>query len=185
MKKVAVLRSERPGLDPWHPFLGPAEVVEVSSPLEVRVRLPDGAAATARPALAFSYAPVPGDLLLVIGNPDGHYAIGVLHGKGKATMAIPGDVEIRAVGGELSLSGDRGVRVEGERVEVRAGKLALLAEAVVETLGSLRQHVRDLWSVRAGEAHTVVDDASFQQSKTATIVTEDDVIINGRAVHLG
>jgi hypothetical protein len=186
MSNVAVLRidSERESA-PSQPFLGPAEVVEASTPAGVRVRLPDGAIATARLALAFTYEPRPADVLLVIGNPDGHYVIGVLHGTGKTTMAVAGDVEVRAVGGELVLAGDKGVRVEGAEVSVRAGKLSMLADTLAQKLNTLRQHVTDLVSLRAGKTHTIVDEAVFQQSKRATILTEETVTVNGKAIHLG
>jgi hypothetical protein len=183
MSNVAVLRNERTA--PARDYLGPADVTEVGSPLEVTIRLPAGAVTQARLALAFTYEPRPGDVVLVIGNADGHYVIGVLQGTGKATLAIPGDVEIRAVGGELVLTGDKGVRVEGAEVEVRTGKLEMLAGAVVQRFSALRQHITDLWSVRAGQTHTIVDESMHQQSKSATILTEDKVTINGRAIHLG
>ena len=165
--------------------LGPAEIVEVSGPLAVTVRLASGATHPAALALAFTYAPVPGDIALVIGNPDGHYVIGVLSGQGKATLAIPGDVELRAVGGRLRLTGDKGVSIDGDDVEVRAGALRMIAGTLSQKLHTLRQTVTELWSVRAGEAHTVVDGATLQQSKSATILTEENVTINGRAIHLG
>jgi hypothetical protein len=186
MSNVAVLRgaSDRASAA-IQPFLGPAEVTEILGPLEVSVRLPDGSIARARLALAFAYEPRPSDVLLVIGNPDGHYVIGVLQGTGKASLSVPGDVEVRAVGGELVLAGDKGVRVEGGEVRVRAGKLEMLAGAVAQRFGELRQHVADLWSVRAGQAHAVIEGSTYQQSKSATILTEEKVTINGRAIHLG
>jgi hypothetical protein len=186
VSNVAFLRltNDHPGAAS-QPFLGPAEVTRVTGPAEVEVRLPGGAIAAARLALAFGYEPCPGDVLLVIGNPDGHYVIGVLHGTGKATMAVQGDVELRAVGGELVLSGDKGVRVEGAAVEVRAGKLSMIAETLAQKLVTLRQHVTELVSLRAGKAHTIVDETVFQQSKRATILTEETVTVNGKAIHLG
>jgi hypothetical protein len=186
MSSVAVLRSERgSAADGQRPYLGPASVAGVVSPREVSIRLPDGVVACAQVALAFAYEPRPDDVVLVIGYPDGHYVIGVLHGTGTAVLAIPGNVELRAVGGEVVIAGDKGVRVEGPEVEVRAGKLRMLAGAALQKFEALRQHVTDLWSVQAGKTHTVVDGSMFQQSKSATILTEDKVTINGRAIHLG
>jgi len=49
----------------------------------------------------------------------------------------------------------------------------------------LRRHVRDLLSLRAGKSHTVVDGSSFSQSKSATILTEEKVTINGKEIFLG
>jgi hypothetical protein len=61
----------------------------------------------------------------------------------------------------------------------------VLADALTQKVTSLAQHVTELWSVRAGKSHTVVDGASFAQSKTATILTEGKVAINGKEIHLG
>jgi len=187
MSNVARLHSLPVGVDaPASPVtLGPGEVVEASGPIFVTVRLASGETHEARLAMAFTYAPVPGDVALVLGNADGHYVIGVLSGQGKATLAIPGDVELRAVGGRLSLKGDRGVSIDGEEVEVRAGTLRMIAGTLAQKLQTLRQTVTDLWSVRAGEAHSVVDGTVLQQSKSATILTEENVTINGRSIHLG
>lgn len=183
MSNVAILRGERAEAPKAREYLGPADVTEVR-PCEVEVRLGGGALVQARLALAFTYEPQPGDEVLVIGNTDGHYVIGVLHGTGKAVLSFPGDVDVRSEG-VLNLSARKGVRLEAPEVEVQAGKLRVLAGALVQKLTSLRQHVSELYSVRAGQAHTVVDGASFTQSKSATILTEEKVTINGKAIHLG
>ena len=183
MSNVAVLRSELLETPKAREYLGPADVTR-AGPHEVEVRLKGGAVVPARLALAFLYEVQPGDVVLVIGNAEGHYVIGVLHGTGKAVMGFPGDVEVRA-GGVLHLAGDKGVRVEAPEVDMRAGKLRILADAVSHTFTSLRQHVTDLLSSRAGRAHTVVDGASVSQSKSATLLTEEKVTINGKAIHLG
>lgn len=184
MSNVAVLQRERAESFKAREYLGPADVLTVD-PHEVEVRLPHGGVVRARLALAFTYEPQPKDVVLVIGNADGHYVIGVLHGTGKAVMGFPGDVELRAVGGVLHLAGDKGVRVEGEEIDMRAGKLRIIAESVVEKFASLRQHVTDLLSLRAGRTHSVVDGSTYAQSKSATVITEEKVTINGKSIHLG
>ncbi|MBI4954661.1 MAG: DUF3540 domain-containing protein [Myxococcales bacterium] len=169
---------------PSAPALGPAEVVAVG-PGRVEVALPGGVRATARLALAYLYEPAVGDEVLVIGHTAGHYVIGVLRGRGRAVLEVPGDLDVHAVGGTLRLRGDRGVCLEGREVEVRASKLELVAAAVTETFTSLRQRVSELWSVRAGQTHTVVDGSSYTQAKSAAILSEERVTINGKAIHLG
>ena len=72
MSNVAVLRSERADVGKARDYLGPAEVAQVS-PAEILVRLPGGNLVPARPAMAFTYEPAAGDVVLVIGNADGHY----------------------------------------------------------------------------------------------------------------
>ncbi|HVY44444.1 MAG TPA: DUF3540 domain-containing protein [Minicystis sp.] len=164
-------------------YLGPADVVRVDG-RDVDVALPGGAARRAEMALAFPYAPAVGDALLVISKGEAYYVIGVLRGAGRSVLSLPGDVELSA-GGELRLAGEKGVRVEGREVELVASKLRVLAGDAVQRFTSLCQRVTDMLTVHAGQAHTLVDDASYTQAKTAAIVTEGTVSINGEEVHLG
>jgi hypothetical protein len=184
MSNVAVLRSDRTEADKAALYLGPAEIVDLS-PGTITVRLPSGARVEARPALGFGYEPAVGDVVLVISQGEGSYVIGVLEGTGKTTLALPGDVDLRAVGGVLRLRGDKGIEVDAPELELRAGKLRMLAGAVVQRFSSLRQQVRDLLSVHAGESHQVVDGAAYSQSKSATLLTEEKVSINGKEIFLG
>jgi hypothetical protein len=165
-------------------YLGPAEVVEVRGPA-VLVEVPDGRQAEATLALALPYAPVPGDVLLVIGRGEACYVIGVLRGQGRTSIAVQGDVEIASLEGKVVISGGRGVEVRGPEVELSAGKLRILAGAAVQRFASLVQRVTELWSVHAGEAHTLVDEGSFSQSKRAVIQTDETVTIDGKEIHLG
>jgi hypothetical protein len=164
-------------------YLGPAEVLRVE-PGAVHVRTPDGVEARAEMALAFPYAPAPGDVLLVIGRGPAHYVIGVLHGSGQSALHFPGDVELRA-DGALRLAGGTGVTIEAPETEIQTGKLRMMAGAVVQMFTSVHQRVTDLLSVHARASRTLVDEASYAQSKSAAIVTEETVTINGREIHLG
>ena len=173
-----------PGL---HDYLGPAEVTAVE-PTAVIVELPgDGGARELRAELAFAlpYAPVVGDLLLVIARGDGCYAFGVLRGSGKTSLSLQGDVDIAAVDGRLRLSGDRGVELRGPELDMYAGKLRMVADAVIQNISSVCQRVKSLLHVHAGETHTLVDGGTFAQSKSAAILTEEIVTINGKEVHVG
>jgi hypothetical protein len=165
-------------------YLGPATVVDATR-ADVVIELPGGRRTPARLALASPYEPVEGDVLLVIGGPGACYAIGVLEGTGRTVLAVPGDVEVRAVGGSLRLSGDRGVHIEGDSVEVRSSKLQVIAGAVVEKFTTVCQRVSEMLSVRAGQRHTIVDGESLEKSRSATILTEEAMAINGKQIHLG
>src|SRR5579863_1161814 len=98
MSNVAYISRERPPVGALAEYLGPAPVVRVEGS-DVVVELPSGALVRAALAFAFPYAPAAGDVLLVIGKDDAHYAIGVLQGQGRTTLTFPGDVELRAEGG--------------------------------------------------------------------------------------
>jgi hypothetical protein len=185
MSRVAFLRTDQANeAEARRHYLGPASVTRASRS-DVDVRLKTGAVVRATPALAFTYQPVEGDLVLVIGDAEGHYVIGVIHGSGRSTLELPGDVDVRAVGGVLRLSGDKGVEVAAPEVTVRAGALRTIAGAITETCSSLRRRVTELLSVHAGERHTVVDGTSYEQSKSATLVTEDKMTLNGKQIYLG
>jgi hypothetical protein len=164
-------------------YLGPA-TVEATGAGTVEVELESGQRVKARLALAFAYQPAPGDSVLVLGQ-DQHYVVGVLQSNGKATLSFPGDLELRAAGGKLSLRGDEGVAVEGPSMQVTVGKLELVARKVTERFMTLRQHVAELLSVQAGESHTVVDGQSYTRAESATLLTKEKVSINGKAIHLG
>jgi hypothetical protein len=182
MSNLAVLIGDRAAR--VEDYLGPATVIEARGRSAV-VELPDGPRVKARLALAFPYEPAQGDVLLVIGKGEEYYGIGVLEGEGRSILSFKGDVDVRAEGGTLSLSGDKGVEIRGEEVGVHAGQLKVVAGAVVQTFTSLFQRVTELMSSRSKRSHTIVDEASFTQAKSAAIVTEEDVTINGKHVHLG
>lgn len=184
MANVARLFNERVEAASAEEYLGPARVVEASVG-GLRVELEDGASVTATLALAFPYEAVAGDVVLVIGKRDRHYVIGVLHGTGRSVLALQGDVELRAVNGALTLVGEKGVQIEGPELDVSVGKLKMAADSVVQKFTNVYQHVKALLSVRAGETHTLVDDATFAKSKSATILTEEKMAINGKEIHLG
>lgn len=186
MSNVVALRSERSPDAEARPalYLGPATVTRVTA-ADVEVRLPDGASARAALAMAFLYEPAEGDVVLVIGQEAGHYVIGVLHGRGRASLALPGDVDLRAVGGVLRLAGDKGVEIAAPEVGVQAGRVRMIAGAVVQRFATLRQRVTELLSVHAAESHTLVEGAAHTQAKSATILTEEKATINGKAIYLG
>lgn len=172
-----------PGLQP-DDYLGPGLVVAVE-PHETEVEIRGGERVRARMALAFPYAPEPGDELLVIGRGEDHYVIGVLRGTGRVALTFQGAVDVRAQGGPLTLSSDQAVAIRGPELEVEAGKLRMIAGSAVQKFTSLYQRVREALSVHAGQSHTVVDDRSFMTAKNASIVTEEAMNINGSEIHLG
>jgi hypothetical protein len=159
--------------------------VVAASEKAVKVALADGTVATAAFALALPYAACEGDELLVIGDGDEHFVIGVLAGRGQTSLALPGGVSLRAVGGALDLAGDEGVKIRGPVVEVHADKLHSVARSVVETFSSVFQRVTDLLHVHAREHVSIADEGSFSQAKTTAIQTEETVTINGKEIHLG
>lgn len=181
MSNVARLRIEDKPDAPM--YLGPAKVVQAAA-LTADVELPTGTRQTARLALAYTYEPRAGDEVLVIGNADGHWIIGVIQGTGPAVMRFPADAEISA-GGTLRLTADQGVEVRALDFAVTTQKIRMIASEVAHSFKNLRQRVQELMSVQAGQTHTVVEGSMHSQSKSASILTEEKVSINGKEVHLG
>lgn len=165
-------------------YLGPASVTETTSH-EVQVELPDGTLRRAEPAFTIPYQPAPGDVLLVITRGPRCYAIGVLHGTGKTVLSLPGDVEVRAESGTLRLYGEKGIELLSPEVLIHSEKLRMVAGSVTQKFTSLVQRVRDLLSVQAREIHTVADDSHLTKAKSATVLTEETMTINGKQIHLG
>jgi hypothetical protein len=183
VKNAARVLDARPSF-PEADYLGQAEVADLDAGA-VNVRLPGGAVVRAAMALALPYEPVVGDMLLVIGKGADHFVIGVLHGAGRTALTLQGDVDLRAANGRLRLRGDKGLELLGPELEIRTGKLQVIADAVLQRFSSLRQRVTKLLSVHAGEAHTVVDGAQVTQAQSAAIITEGTMTLNGKQIHLG
>jgi hypothetical protein len=162
--------------------LGPAEVLEGDA-RAVRVRLADGSEVSAELALALSYEPAKGDVVLVIGEAGTYYGIGVLRGKGRLLLESDGDIAVRA-GGTLELSGSR-VRMVAQEAEFLSAKMTMVGEVLTQRVSSLLQRVSSLLTVHAKQVNTVVEESTVTQAKNATILTEDAVTINGKSVLLG
>lgn len=165
-------------------LVGPARVVDVG-PSWALVE-PAGRPGTVRAELAFSqpYQPAVGDLLVVVGSADALYAVGVLRGSGRTVLAVEGDLDVVA-SGALRLVGTKGVAIQGEEVVVEAGKLEIAARSAVEVLGSLVQRVTGLFSQQARDVHVQAEASVVTRAKNATILTEDDVVVNGKQLWLG
>lgn len=165
-------------------YLGPAQVNAVSA-REVVVSLPDGELVHAQLAFALPYAPAVGDSLLVIGRGSKHYAIGVIEGSGQTDLSFQGNVQLRSLNGKLSLAGDRGVEIRGPELDIFTGALRTIARDAFQSFHSLCQQVTSLLRVQAGETQTLVSGGSYTQSKTAAILAEEAVTVNGSEIHIG
>jgi hypothetical protein len=182
MTNVATLPLPKP--DHGALYLGPARVSGVAT-RGVTLALPQGATVEARLALGYGYAPQVGDVVLAIGQSQGHYVIGVLDGRGQATLSFPADVELRSETGSVRVTAAKGVELDAPQIELRTDKLTILARDVVERVGSLCQTVGELWSMRAKRSETLVAETSRTQARDVTITTERQVAINGKTIHLG
>lgn len=167
---------------PSTPKLSPATVVSAGP--QVEVERPDGQVVPVTLATSSPYRPTRGDQVLIIGNDEGWYVIGVITALGPAALEVEGDLTIEAQG-QVRLVGRRGVAVEGPEVQLKGKRLLSLFDSVTERCTNLFQSVRELASRQAGRVETTVEGTHHTRAKNANIVTRERVKINGKTVHLG
>lgn len=165
-------------------YLGPARVVELRGSAVI-VELADEVRVRAQMALAFPYHCQTDDVLLVIGQDDQFFVIGVLKAQGDVSLRFLGNVHVHALHGMLHLTGDKGVQVHGETVELFGAKLKLIAGSVVEKAERVYRTARELLSQRLGEKRELITGEWHSASERANIATHGTVTINGKEVHLG
>jgi len=164
-------------------FLGPARVRGVSGN-RVQLEFPDELP-WATLALAYPYQPVVGDTVLAAGQGYNWYVIGVLQGNGKTTFAVPGDFEVLAPRGRISLIAGKAFQVKSPEAKITAGKLEVVARRAVETFTNATRWVKGAWQIQAGRVRTHV--AGDYQVNADRIVerADHDVRIDGDKIHLG
>jgi hypothetical protein len=144
----------------------------------------DGELHRAQMALVYPYRPVPGDIVLVLGQNDRIYVTGVLDGKGLTRLDFPGDVELRAAG-RLRLDAKEGVELASEQITLRAERLLTLVTNVRQQIASLYQHVTGTLQTIAGRQRTTVEGDSTLHARKIVRKAEDDVVVDGRTIKLG
>ena len=165
--------------------LGPAHVVRCE-PLggPVLVCLADGRAVEPEWALPYRYIPEPGDVLLVISRGARHYALSVVHGRGRSQVAFRGNATVRAEGGALKLRGDRGVRIAGPRVTLRAKALEAVARVVRSKVRQATSQIAGRVFERSGASRRVIDQDDWHSAGQRTLVAEDSVLFNGDLIRV-
>lgn len=169
-------------LDHSPPRLIDARVVAVDA-AGVEVEM-DGGRAAARMAVAGVYRPAEGDLVVVMAQGERRYVIGVLEGKGRTVLEVPGDLDLSAPRGTISLAG-RGVRISAPTVEVAAGSLRLAARAVAEEFGNAWRWVRERFDLKAGDMRTDVEQTYRLRAQDILERADDRVAIDGQRINLG
>ena len=137
-------------------YLGPATAMEVDAK-RVRVTLADEEI-WAR--IAMPHRPSPGDELLVVRQEGGElYAIGILEG--------------------------HGLHFEAESITLRAGKLDITANRIIEKARDVYRWVSDLFQVKARRMREVVETDYHLRAGTANVKATGDVNIDGKSINLG
>jgi hypothetical protein len=136
-------------------------------------------------ALAFPYTPVPGDTLLVIGQGENAYAIGLLAAQGDMTVAFPANATFVAPRGEIRFKSGKGLELHSPNVRLRAGKLELLAKTISEKADNAFRKVRKLLKLEAGSVHTTVDETTHTRAGRFVVKAKQDVKMDGEKIYLG
>lgn len=163
--------------------LGPALVTAATgAELELQV---EGETVKALNALAMPYMPRVGDIVLAIGQDDGHYVIGVLQTTGDMRLAFPAGVHFHAPRGRVEFTSGEEIELQAPSVRVQSGKLELVARTISEKFVNAFRCVKELSQLRAGRARTMVDGMNYQRAERQAIRARKDVRVDGNQIHLG
>lgn len=163
--------------------LGPARVLALE---HSRILVGLGTAqAWATMAMAVHYQPNVGDVLLVIGNGETFYVIGVLSGSGRTVMNAPGELELSAPHGRIQLHARDGIELRSSVVRLIADKWDAIVGVIRQRCDDLLCQVRGVARWRAKRSETRVDDVHRTQAGRIVQQAEGDVLIDGRKINLG
>ena len=164
-------------------YIGPARVLAAAGN-RAKIELPDEHV-WAIVALGVPYQPDVDDVVLAIGQKNGWYVIGLIQGRGKMTLSVPGDLDIRAPHGTIALSAGAGVSIKSPEVAITAGKLELLAKSIFERFVSATRLVKEVLQLRAGRVRTRVEGSYDLAADRIVERADHDVKIDGSKIHLG
>ena len=136
-------------------------------------------------ALPFRYQAMVGDHVLVIGQQDAFYVIGVIEGKGKTTLMAQGDLELHAARGKIDLVAAKGVNIRSRSFQVITQQLEFVAENVVERFNNLTSWIKTAFDLQAGSVHTKVESSYRLKAEKITQKAREDFKLDGKKIHLG
>jgi len=164
-------------------YIGPATVTGVDTGrVEANV---NGQIRQVGMTVGLRYEPDPGDVLLVAGQADRWYAIGVIRGSGRMVFSAPGDLELRSQRGGVSVKGARGLHLSAPRITMTADSLRMIAERVTESLGSVQRRVRDAVKEHVGRYSLRVEGLHRIRGKRLVHQATEEVKLKGKRIHLG
>lgn len=163
--------------------LGPATVLDVAG-AKMTV-LMNGLECEALNAMAFPYTPRRNDTLLVIGQGDMRYAIGVLQAQGDMTLTFPAGVNFRAPKGAVNFHSGEAIDMHAPEVRVTAGKWSVVARTLSEKVTDALRWVGNLAQLKAGRRRTLIEGKDYERSERKIMKAKKDVRVNGERIHLG
>src|SRR5438309_5374131 len=164
-------------------YLGPVRVRQIAGN-RVQLEFPDESP-WATLALASLYQPVVGDTVLAAGQGTSWYVIGVIQGTGKTTLMVPGDFEVLAPRGRISLIVGKGFQVKSPEVKITAARFELMAKRICEHFGDATRWVKNTFRIRAGRVRAEVEGDYQVKANRINQRADEDVRIDGNKIHLG
>ena len=162
--------------------LGPAVITDASGD-RATVAF-EGTSVTARLALAFSYAPLAGDLVLVIIQETDAYIIGVLSGRGAITVTAHGDLTLAAPHGRVLIEGGQGIEVNAPQVAVQAQAITMTAVSLVQRMQTVFQSITDLLHITAGKRQTRIEGVSMESTERSYQRADKEIVLTGESVNI-
>lgn len=163
-------------------YLGPAKVLRVEAGA-VYVECPD-AYARAVSALGFPYEPLPGDLVLVIGQSNAWFIIGVLSGTGKTILQLPGDLEVRAPQGSVSIHAGKDIRLQAAAIRLIGLDIELLGKWIWHRCEELSQKIQGLFRTESGSCEQHVQGDMHNHAARMTQSADGDIRLRGKTINL-
>jgi hypothetical protein len=164
-------------------YLGPARVLKVAGD-NIQVEISE-VQVWSRSAIVFPYTPAFGDIVLVLGQDDDLYVIGVLKGTGKTSFTAPGDIEFKAPRGNIEMISAKGIRIRSPKFKVKSNEIEFMARVVVEKYENAKRWIKDMCQLRAGRVQTSVESTYRMKAGKIIECAEGDVKIDGNKIHLG
>jgi hypothetical protein len=162
--------------------IGTAAVIEaVADRISVAF---EGGVMNARLALAYSYMPVPGDIVLIIVQDQAAFVIGVLSGRGATAMQVQGDLAISAPHGRIILSAGQGIEVEAPQLALRAQCLEMHATTLVQKVQSAFKTFTDLLHITAARRETRIDGVSMESTERTYHRSDKETVLNGESINI-
>ena len=164
-------------------FLGPAKVERVDGNRVLLVLHEEQAWAVS--AIGYPYQFQANDEVLVIGQREDWYIIGILTGHGKTSLLVPGDLQIHAPHGSIELIASKGIAIRSPSIRIVAVSLSLAAKKISERYDQVKLWVKRSFDVVANRMTTKIDQSYRLSADKIVERAKGDVKIDGNKIHLG
>jgi hypothetical protein len=164
-------------------FLGAAKILRIDG---ARLLLAmNDKQAWACSAVGYPYSFQVDDVVLAIGQLDDWYVIGVLHGSGKTSLQVPGDLQLIAPCGSIELVAAKGITLRSPTVQIVATRLHIAAKKLRERFEQASCWVTGGLNLVAKRMTTKVGQSYRLSAGKIVERAAGDVKIDGNKIHLG